>query len=40
MTEIIKKILRVIVWIIGSPVIVIILGVFMWLNCLINFIKD
>ena len=40
MTEMIKKILRVIVWIIGFPVIVIILGVFMWLRCLINFIKD
>lgn len=40
MTEMIKKILRIIVWLIGFPVIVIILGVFMWGSCLIDFIND
>ena len=40
MTEIIKKILRVILWIVGLPVIVIILGIFMWVTCLIDFINE
>lgn len=40
MTEMIKKILRVILWIIGFPVIVIIMGVFMWVIYLIDFINE
>lgn len=40
MTEIIKKILRVILWIVGLPIIVIILGVFTWITCLIDFINE
>lgn len=40
MKEIIEKILRVILWIIGCPVIVIIMGVFMWGSYLIDFIND
>lgn len=40
MTEIIKKILCVILWIVGLPVIVIILGIFMWVYCLIDFINE
>lgn len=40
MTEIIKKILCVILWIVGLPVIVIILGIFMWVTCLIDFINE
>lgn len=40
MNEIIKKILCVILWIVGLPVIVIILGVFMWGSCLIDYIND
>lgn len=40
MKEIIEKILRVILWIIGFPVIVIISGVFMWISCLIDFINE
>ena len=40
MEEIIKKILCVGLWIIGLPVIIIILGVFMWVTCLIDFINE
>ena len=40
MKEIIEKILRVILWIIGLPVIVIIMGVFMWVSYLIDFINE
>lgn len=40
MKEIFEKILRVILWIIGLPIIVIILGVFMWITCLIDFINE
>ncbi len=40
MKEIIEKILRVISWIIGFPVIVIIMGVFMWGSYLIDFINE
>lgn len=40
MKEIIEKILRVISWIIGLPVIVIIMGVFMWVTYLIDFINE
>lgn len=40
MTEMIKKILRVILWIVGLPVIVIIMGVFMWGSYLIDFINE
>lgn len=40
MTEIIKKILRVILWIVGLPVIVIIMGIFMWVSYLIDFINE
>ena len=40
MTEMIKKILCVILWIIGFPIIVIILGIFMWGSFLFSFIND
>ena len=40
MKEIIKKVLRVILWIVGFPVIVIIMGVFMWGSYLIDFINE
>lgn len=40
MKEIIKKILSATLWIVGFPIIVIVLGVFMWGSCLINFIND
>jgi hypothetical protein len=40
MKDIIVKILRVILWIVGLPIIVIILGVFMWITCLIDFINE
>lgn len=40
MTEIIKKILRVILWIVGLPLIVIIMGMFMWGSYLIDFINE
>lgn len=40
MKEIIEKVLCVILWIVGLPVVVVILGVFMWITCLIDFIND
>lgn len=40
MTEMIKKILRVILWIVGLPLIVIIMGIFMWGSYLIDFINE
>ncbi len=40
MKEIIEKILRVTLWIVGFPIIAIVLGVFMWGTSLINFIND
>ncbi len=40
MTEMIEKILRVILWIVGFPVIVIIFGIFMWVTYLIDFINE
>ena len=35
-----EKILRAILWIIGLPVSVIFMGVFMWVSFLIDFIKE
>lgn len=40
MKEIIEKFLSVILWIVGFPVIVIILGIFMWAFSLIDFINE
>lgn len=40
MKEIIEKVLRVILWIVGLPVIVIVLGIFMWITCLVDFINE
>lgn len=40
MKEIVEKILCVIIWIVGLPVIVIILGVFAWITCLTDFIIE
>lgn len=40
MKYIIFKILCVILWVVGFPIIVIILGVYMWALCCIDFIND
>ena len=40
MKEIIEKVLCVILWIVGFPIIVIALGIFMWASCLIEIIND
>ena len=40
MKEFFKKLLTVILWCVGFPVIIIVLGVFMWADSLIGFIND
>ena len=40
MKEIIEKVLGVTLWIVGFPIIVIVLGIFMWITCLIDFINE
>ena len=40
MTDIILKILRVVLWIIGFPIIIVVLGVFVWASCCIDFITE
>ena len=40
MKDTILKILRDILWIVGFPIIVIILGVFIWASCCIDFINE
>lgn len=40
MKDIILEILRVILWVVGFPIIVIVLGVFMWGSCCIDFINE
>lgn len=40
MKETIEKILRIALWIVGLPIIVIILGVFMWASSLVDFIGE
>ena len=40
MTEILLKILRVTLWIIVFPIAFVILGLFTWFTCLIDFITE
>ena len=40
MSEIIEKVLCVILWIVGFPIIVIVLGIFIWASYLIDIIND
>ena len=40
MKEIVEKILRVVLWIVGFPFIVIVLGIAMWGVCLYDFIAE
>ena len=40
MKEIIEKVLSVILWIVGFPIIVIVLGIFIWGSYLIEIIND
>ena len=40
MKEIITKIVGVVIYIIGFPIFVLVLGIFMWFTSLIDFITD
>lgn len=40
MKDTLLKILRVIIWIIGFPIIILVLGIFIWFTSLIDFINE